>query len=157
MNIPQPRDWILAIVGTLLLTIMAAASCSVHRPPDPYTIGGPLWRVFDAEEIDNPEALVALRNEFRDVEHCLGEVRPFPRRIYAVSGIMFKNGTRWEPANGLWLHANKGGGEDRVYVRTTRRTPGSAMRTFRHEFVHYIAQEGHPEVDVKLEKCESGG
>lgn len=153
MNVPNLRDWLLAVFGTFAFTMVVFASCSMNRPPDPYTIGGPLWRVFDAEQIDNPEALMALRAEYAAVQRCLGESRPFPERIYAVSGIMFKDGQRWEPANGLWLHANKGGGEDRVYVRTTRRTPGSMMRTFRHEFVHYIAQEGHPVADAKIRKC----
>lgn len=153
MTAPRPTDWLLAVLGTLLLTLAFMASCAPLYTTDPYLIGGPMWRVFDANRITSPEALDALRREYEDVERCVGRTRPFPDAVYSVSAIMYRAERGWRGANGMWLSAERGGGRDRVHVRTTM--PARHVRTTaRHEFVHYLLQQPHPQADKMIALCD---
>lgn len=147
-------DFLIILAAFFVGVASMTCTATMPRQPDPYTIGGPSWRVFDANLITSPEALDALQREYADVEECVGATRPFPATIYSVSGIMYKKGNGWRQAAGLWLSREKGGGRTRVYVRTTM--PGQQVRmTARHEFVHYILQLPHPDADPMIALCAS--
>ncbi len=145
-----------AIVGTLAIVLLAmsCAYCAI-RPPEhgivtvPH-LGGPLYRVFDVDEIDSIDALYAVGIIYRSVEECTGMERDFaPVRVFFVSKIMIRTLDRgWADDYAGMRTRNR----PWIYIKRSMNATQLAW-TMRHEFVHYITDSGHPESDDALKAC----
>ncbi len=145
-----------AIAGTIVILLLATscAKCA-SRPPEsgiaivPH-LGGPLYRVFDVDEIDSIDALYAVEIIYRSVEECTGIERDFaPVRVFFVSKIMIRTEEGWADHYAGMRTWNK----PWIYIKRSM-SAGQLAWTMKHEFVHYITDLGHPESDDALKACD---
>ena len=151
-----------AIVGTLTIVLLAmscafCATSSVQHEPGVVVeqsvmhthLGGPIYRVFDVDEIDSIDALSSIESIYRSAEECTGIERDFaPVRVFFTSKIMVRTKDGWsDKFNGMrtW---NK----PWVYLLRERGI-GQIVWTLKHEFVHYLTDQGHPASDDALKAC----
>ena len=112
-------------------------------------LGGPLYRVFDVDEIDSIDALYAVEMIYRSAEECTGIKRDFaPVRVFLTSKIMIQR-------NGVWREGYAGMRTwNRPWIYILRSLRGNQIPwTMKHEFVHYLTNLGHPESDDALRAC----
>ena len=151
----------IAKISILLLIVLLASSCAA--PPTLHVaaeqsnvepkavphLGGPLYRVFDVDEIDSIDALYAVELIYRAAEQCTGIERDFaPVRVFFVSKIMIQR-------NGVWLDSYAGMRTwERPWIFVQRSLGINQIAwTMKHEFIHYITDLGHPESDDVLRAC----
>lgn len=151
-----------AIVGTLMIALltMSCAYCAsqpvqpvqpVQHPDLNSHLGGPGYRVFDVDEIDSIDGIPLLRKLYRVAEECTGQTRPFSDiRVFAVSKIEQRISDGWfDGPVGLWTI-----GTGWIYLKSER-TAEATARTLIHEYVHYITQLHHPEIDETIAACNA--
>ena len=152
-----------ALAATILVALLAM-SCAycASRPaqPEPNVaaveqpglhthLGGPLYRVFDVDEIDSIDAMVSIGSIYRSAEECTGIERDFADvRVFFASKIMVRTEDGWSDAfvgmrtwNRPWIYLLRGRKIDQI------------VWTLKHEFVHYLTGLGHPGSDAALEAC----
>ena len=143
-----------ALAATILVVLLAMSCAYCASRPAPFPdkhphIGGPIYRVFDVDEIDSIGEGPSLRALYRIAEACTGQSRAWsPIRVFAVSKIEVRDEGEWSAAyNGMWAR-------DTGWIYLKRGRPAkAAARTLVHEYVHYITQEGHPAADSLLAAC----
>ena len=112
-------------------------------------LGGPLFRVFDVDEIDSIDALSSIESIYRSAEECTGIQRDFTVvRVFFVSKIMIRTENDWKDTfvgMRVWH-------KPWVYLLRTK-DANQIVWTLKHEFVHYLTDLGHPEVEDALKIC----
>lgn len=147
--------------GAVLLLLVSSACIAYpppntgagHPVPEPSLVpklGGPLYRVFDVDEIDSIDALYVIADIYRAVEKCTGIERDFaPVRVFLASNIMILTKEEgWADHYAGMRTRNR----PWVYVKRTSDVESMAW-TLKHEFVHYLTDQGHPEVDDTMRAC----
>ncbi len=144
------------LLATVLVALLAmsCAYCVAIAPERniaPSThLGGPLYRVFDVDEIDSIDALYAVEIIYRLAEECTGIERDFaPVRVFLTSKIMIRREGGWHEDYAGMRTWNK----PWIYIKRTKDVRQLAW-TMKHEFVHYITDLGHPESDDALKACD---
>ncbi len=139
----------LAFLAGILL-ILAFSCCTAQRNstyPIVPNMGGPGWRVLDADRIDTLEALPVLMRAHNDAQNCSKSFRPFnDAEIYAASKIIVKTRTDWtDQISGLTI-------DNRIYIKRDLQ-PSVMLWTLKHEFVHYVTEGSHPDIDETMKVC----
>jgi len=134
-------------VGILLIL---AFSCCASTPSSNLIVpnmGGPGWRVMDADRIDTIEALPILLRAYSAAQNCSQSFRPFNEvEVYATSKIVVKNRLEWtDKISGLTVG-------HRIYIRRDMSQSVTAW-VLKHEFVHYVTHGSHPDIDETMKAC----
>lgn len=140
-----------------LVLVLAFSCCTSQPQPEVRTVvsvrnahlGGPLFRVFDVNEIDSIDEIPALRELYAVAEECANLTRSYaPVRVFSVSKIEVRNASGWfSSATGMWAR-----GTGWIYIKEGR-DPKATATTIVHEYIHYIMQIGHPSANEEIEVC----
>ena len=136
------------VAGVLLIL---AFSCCASAPQVTNVVvphlGGPGYRVMDADRIDSYEALPALMRAHNDAQNCSKSFRPFNEvEVYAATKIVVKNGMAWtDRISGLTVG-------HRIYIRHDLDII-SMTWVLKHEFVHFVTSDKHPDIDPIMKIC----
>ena len=135
----------------IVLLALSCAYCAIPPPSEPTIaahLGGPGWRVFDAELVDSAEATPTLLKLHTDAATCSGSLRPYNEaEVYLTSKIMVKSNLEWTAKiSGLTVG-------HRIYVRRDLTPIYVRNWVIKHEFVHFNTDLSHPVVDKIMEIC----
>lgn len=149
---------LLALLPVVVTAAVAACTYSAAMPSPVVTVvgvrnphlGGPWFRVFDADEIDSIDERLNLAALFMVAEECTGIEGDFDEvRVFSASRIIIKNkdGSWRDDILGMWAWQTGW-----VYLLTGG-TPTETAFVLVHEYVHYLTKLGHPEADAAIETC----
>ena len=131
----------------LILALSCCAASSTFPPTLVDRLGGPGWRVMDADLVDTIEALPILMRAHNEAQNCSKSFRPFnDAKIYVTSKIFVKNKADWTGRiSGLTI-------DNRIYIRRDLNST-TMLWVLKHEFVHYVTERHHPDIDEIMEIC----
>lgn len=109
-------------------------------------LGGDTWRVLDADEMDMLEGRAALRQLYARAVECAGVSKSFSSvKVFSTTRILRRTEMGWMDAVGLYV-------EDKIYV-VRGLSPPITNQVVVHEYMHYLTDLPHPDIDPLLESC----